>query len=89
MRRLLQHGTNTRFLFERTKTKGKVFWYTFLSGVYREIVDAFKKKYPAVSMQPYRGGSVDLAPRLFNEAKAGRFVADALESHSREFNAVA
>jgi iron(III) transport system substrate-binding protein len=28
----------------------------------------------------YRGGSTDLGPRLLNEAQAGRFVADALES---------
>jgi len=74
-------GTDRQqILFEGAKVEGKVVWYTSLSGVYREIVDAFKKKYPAISIEPYRGGSVDLAPRLFNEAKAGRFVADALES---------
>ena len=69
-----------RILLEGAKAEGKVVWYTSLSGVYREIVDAFKRKHPAVNIEPYRGGSVDLAPRLFNEAKAGRFVADALES---------
>ena len=51
-----------------------------LSGVYRELVEAFKKKYPDIAIDVYRGGSTDLGPRLLNEAQAGRFVADALES---------
>lgn len=69
-----------QILLEGAKAEGKVVWYTSLSGVYREIVDSFKRKYPSINIEPYRGGSVDLAPRLFNEAKANRFVADALES---------
>ena len=43
-------------------------------------MDAFKKKYPDIAIDVYRGGSTDLGPRLLNEAQAGRFVADALES---------
>ena len=69
-----------QILLEGAKAEGKIVWYTSLSGVYRELVDAFKKKYPDIAIDVYRGGSTDLAPRLLNEAQAGRFVADALES---------
>jgi iron(III) transport system substrate-binding protein len=69
-----------QILLEGAKTEGKIVWYTSLSGVYRELVDAFKRKYPDVSVEVYRGGSTDLGPRLLNEAQAGRHVADALES---------
>ena len=69
-----------QLLLEGAKAEGKIVWYTSLSGVYRELVDAFKKKYPAIAIDVYRGGSTDLGPRLMNEAQAGRFVADALES---------
>ncbi|HLN84346.1 MAG TPA: hypothetical protein VK355_12075, partial [Candidatus Binatia bacterium] len=69
-----------QILLEGAKAEGKIVWYTSLSGVYRELVEAFKRKYPAVAIDVYRGGSTDLGPRLINEAQAGRFVADALES---------
>jgi len=69
-----------QILLEGVKAEGKVVWYTSLSGVYREIVDAFKRKYPSINIEPYRGGSLELGPRLLNESKAGRFVADALEA---------
>ncbi len=69
-----------QILLEGAKAEGKIVWYTSLSGVYRDLVDAFKRKYPDIAVDVYRGGSTDLAPRLFNEAQAGRFIADALES---------
>ena len=69
-----------QILLEGAKAEGKVVWYTSLSGVYREIVDAFKRKYPSINIEPYRGGCLELGPRLLNESKAGRFVADALEA---------
>jgi iron(III) transport system substrate-binding protein len=69
-----------QILLEGAKAEGKVVWYTSLSGVYREIVDSFKRKYPAVAIEPYRGGTTELAPRLLNEAQSGRFVADAVEA---------
>lgn len=69
-----------QILLDGAKAEGKVVWYTSLSGVYREVVDAFKRKYPDVAVEVYRGGSTDLGPRLLNEAQAGRYVADALES---------
>ncbi len=69
-----------QILLDGAKAEGKIVWYTSLSGVYRELVEAFKRKYPDVAIEVYRGGSTDLGPRLANEAQAGRFVADALES---------
>ncbi|HEX9143730.1 MAG TPA: extracellular solute-binding protein [Candidatus Binatia bacterium] len=68
-----------QILVEGTRSEGKIVWYTSLAGVYRDLVDAFKKKYPEISVEAYRGGSTDLAPRLINEAQSGRNVADALE----------
>jgi iron(III) transport system substrate-binding protein len=69
-----------QILLDGAKAEGKIVWYTSLSGVYRELVDAFKRKYPDIAIDVYRGGSTDLGPRLMNEAQAGRYVADALES---------
>lgn len=68
-----------QILLEGAKAEGKIVWYTSLSAVYRELVDAFKRKYPDIAIEVYRGGSTDLGPRLLNEAQAGRPVADALE----------
>lgn len=69
-----------QILLDGAKAEGKIVWYTSLSGVYRELVDAFKRRYPDIAVEVYRGGSTDLGPRLMNEAQAGRYVADALES---------
>ena len=46
-------------LYAGAKTEGKVVWYTSLSGVYRELVEAFKRKYPDIAVDVYRGGSND------------------------------
>jgi iron(III) transport system substrate-binding protein len=69
-----------QILLEGAKAEGKVVWYTSLAGVYRELVDAFKRKYPNINIEPFRGGTTELGPRLLNEAQAGRFVADVLEA---------
>jgi iron(III) transport system substrate-binding protein len=69
-----------QILLDGAKAEGKLVWYTSLSAVYRDMVEAFKKKYPEIAVEVYRGGSTDLGPRLLNEAQAGRYVADALES---------
>jgi iron(III) transport system substrate-binding protein len=69
-----------KILLDGAKAEGKVVWYTSLSGNYREIVDAFKKKYPEIQIEVYRAGSTDVAERLLNEARAGRHLADAMET---------
>jgi ABC-type glycerol-3-phosphate transport system substrate-binding protein len=69
-----------KIILDGAKAEGKVLWYTSLSGNYRELVDAFKKKYPEVQIEVYRAGSSDVSQRLLSEAKAGRYLADALET---------
>jgi iron(III) transport system substrate-binding protein len=69
-----------KLILEGAKAEGKIFWYTSLSGNYREVVDAFKKKYPEIQIEVYRAGSTDVAQRLLSEAKAGRYLADAIET---------
>ena len=69
-----------QIILEGAKAEGKVVWYTSLSGNYKEIVEAFKKKYPEIQIEVYRAGSSDVAERLLNEAKAGRHLADAMET---------
>lgn len=69
-----------QILVDGAKAEGKIVWYTSLSGVYRDMVDAFRRKYPFIEVDVFRGGSNDLTPRIINEAQAGRPVADALES---------
>ena len=68
-----------QMLLEGARAEGRIVWYTSLAGVYRDLVDSFKRKYPEISVEPYRGGSTDLGARLINEAQARRSVADALE----------
>ena len=69
-----------QILLAGAKAEGKVVWYTSLSGNYKEIVDAFKKKYPEIQIEVYRAGSSDVAQRLLSEAQAGRYLADAMET---------
>src|SRR5262245_13436271 len=40
-----------KILLDGAKAEGKVVWYTSLWGNYREIVDAFKKKYPEIQLK--------------------------------------
>jgi iron(III) transport system substrate-binding protein len=68
-----------QIILDGAKAEGKLTWYTSLSGNYKEIVEAFKKKYSQVAIDVYRAGSNDVAQRLVSEAQAGRYLADALE----------
>ena len=68
-----------QILLEGAKAEGKIIWYTSLSGNYKEIVEAFKKKYPDIAIDVYRAGSNDIAQRLVSEAQASRYLADAVE----------
>src|SRR6185503_9616568 len=68
-----------QILLDGAKAEGKIVWYTSLSGNDKEIVEAFKKKYPEINIDVYRAGSNDVAQRLVSEAQAGRYLADALE----------
>ena len=67
-----------QILLEGAKAEGKIVWYTSLSGNYKEIVEAFKKKYPDRHRRLPRRQQRH-RERLVSEAQAGRYLADALE----------
>ena len=70
-----------KILYEGAKSEGKVVWYTSLAGAsYKELVKGFEKKYPGVKVEVYRAGSKDIAPKVLNEAQAGKYLADMLET---------
>ena len=70
-----------QLLLEGAKKEGKIIWYTSLAGdSYKRIVSAFGEKYPDIKIEVYRAGSKDLTPKILNEAQAGRFLLDALET---------
>ena len=70
-----------QLLFTGAKSEGKVVWYTSLAGgSYKAIVEVFEAKYPGVKVEVYRAGGADLTVRLSEEAKARRYLADALET---------
>src|SRR5512144_532779 len=68
-------------LYAGAKTEGKVTWYTSLAGAsYKELAKAFSAKYPGVEVEPFRAPGADLVVRLEEEAKAGRKIADSVET---------
>jgi iron(III) transport system substrate-binding protein len=70
-----------QMLLAGARKEGKVVWYTSLTNTtYKGIVTAFTAKYPDVKVEVYRAGSKDIAPKILGEARAGRHLADAVES---------
>jgi len=70
-----------QLLLAGAKSEGKVVWYTSLAGgSYKAIVEVFEAKYPGVKVEVYRAGGADVTVRLSEEAKARRYLADALET---------
>jgi ABC-type glycerol-3-phosphate transport system substrate-binding protein len=68
-------------LYAGAKTEGKVTWYTSLAGAsYKELAKAFSAKYPGVEVEPFPAPGADLVVRLEEEAKAGRKIADSIET---------
>ena len=68
-------------LYAGAKTEGKLTWYTSLAGAsYKELAKAFSARYPGVEVEPFRAPGADLVVRLEEEAKAGRKIADAIET---------
>jgi iron(III) transport system substrate-binding protein len=68
-----------RLLYEGAKKEGKLVWYTSLVPS-KEIAKAFESKYPGVSVEVYRAGGIELLNKASSEAKARRYIADAVES---------
>jgi len=70
-----------QLLEEGARREGKLTFYT--SGAFDSIVSpilaAFKKKYPFVTVDMWRGTSPEVASRTMEEAKAGRNMVDVIE----------
>ena len=68
-------------LEESARIEGEVVLYSSLNNEQIvTLVDAFKKKYPAIKPSFYRGTSERVLQRAITEAKAGRFAVDVLTS---------
>jgi iron(III) transport system substrate-binding protein len=63
------------------RNEGKVTWYTSLAGEsYKGMVKAFEAKYPGVKLEAYRVSGSDMTTRLYEESKAKKYIADAVET---------
>ena len=63
------------------KAEGKVTWYTSLAGdSYKGMVKAFESKYPGVKVEVYRVSGSEITTRMTEEARAKRYIADALKT---------
>jgi iron(III) transport system substrate-binding protein len=68
-------------LDETARSEGEVVLYSSLNNEQIvTLVDAFKKKYPAIKPSFYRGTSERVLQRASTEAKAGRFAVDVMTS---------
>ena len=68
-------------LYAGAKAEGKLMWYTSLAGgSYKELIKLFETKYPGIQVDAFRAGGADLMVRMEEEYKAGRFIADAIET---------
>src|SRR6476659_8043484 len=70
-----------QLLYAGAKTEGKIVWYTSLAGdSYKGMVKAFETKYPGVKVEAYRVSGSEMTTRMMEEAKAKRYIADAVET---------
>lgn len=70
-----------QLLYSGAKSEGKLTWYTSLAGEsYKGMVKAFETKYPGVKVEAYRVGGSDMTARMYEESKAKRYIADAVET---------
>ena len=68
-------------LYAGAKSEGKVTWYTSLAGEsYKGMVKAFEGKYPGVKLEAYRVSGSDMTVRMMEEAKAKKYIVDAVET---------
>jgi iron(III) transport system substrate-binding protein len=80
---LVTYGAKDReqVLYSGARAEGKVTWYTSLAGEsYKAMAKAFENKYPGVSVEPYRVSGSDMTTRMYEESKAKRYIADAVET---------
>ena len=70
-----------QLLYSGAKSEGKLVWYTSLAGEsYKGMVKAFETKYPGVKVEAYRVSGSDMTTRLYEESKAKKYIADAVET---------
>jgi iron(III) transport system substrate-binding protein len=69
-------------ILEGAKREGKVAFYSGMieNQALRPMADAFKKKYPFVSIDYYRGDSRSLVLKALTEQRARRVIGDVIES---------
>ena len=68
-------------LYAGAKNEGKITWYTSLAGEsYKGMVKSFETKYPGVKIEAYRVSGSDMTTRLYEESKAKKHIADAVET---------
>jgi iron(III) transport system substrate-binding protein len=68
-------------LYAGAKAEGKLTWYTSLAGEsYKGVVKAFETKYSGVKVEAYRVSGSDMTTRLYEESKAKKYIADAVET---------
>jgi iron(III) transport system substrate-binding protein len=70
-----------QLLYSGAKSEGKLTWYTSLAGEsYKGMVKAFETKYPGVKVEAYRVSGSDMTTRIYEESKAKKYIADAVET---------
>ena len=66
-------------MVEGAKQEGRLVWYTTMTTESNEAVrQAFVKKYPFIKMEVLRTPNPKLLARIVNEARAGKYLWDAL-----------
>ncbi|MFC1816130.1 extracellular solute-binding protein, partial [Thermodesulfobacteriota bacterium] len=66
-----------QILEEGARKEGKLIFYTTGTQA-KYIVKAFQKKYPYIKLELWRGGTNKLIPRVLEEYKVGRHIADVI-----------
>jgi iron(III) transport system substrate-binding protein len=73
-----------QILYAGAKTEGKITWYTSLAGdSYKGVAKAFETKYSGIKIEAYRVSGSEMTTRMMEEAKAKRYIVDAVRNHRR------
>jgi len=68
-------------LVDKAKKEGKLTWYTGLIIPDTQVVaDAFKKKYPFINIEYYRGNQRKILQKVLMEKQGGKKIADVVHS---------
>lgn len=76
-----QGADRQRILEAGARAEGKLTWYTSLAGdIIDKLADGFKKQYPYVAVDVFRGAENEIVAKATQEAQAGQQVFDVAES---------